>query len=1510
MSINDILSELSDKGLGATDALTHETVISGATLDENINADGGLTLSWKSEEGGLIRGGTMFLGYVMKENYVPTLGSDGLYMWSPKFSEPAVLLGKNNYGKKLIIYVNSKIYLYDPQPNSGIENRTVVAVVSTDEKLPDASNYDTGTLAIVRNPDSNHADNSHIRYVYSSGGTKQWYDGGSTVVRENDVYRISSDGWKYWRYVGGEWIYIGAGDGTLESTLYTSPFCGPLGTIVDELNLFLAQNLPSYERDGYEPEIFRIVLCSENPDPVEAAAEISALRNTFINVTFDGSTLKKLIDDIAEAAEAHAYYIGRKIVIGKTRAYADTEFFNRFVVLGGNKNMAKRTATGQGYAAITQRLHLDETDYPGSVIDLRSSANEAPFETFLVFDDIYPKLNLNIDTAKYCLCYCLDEDGKKIVDHWEKNGETVSEDTDGAEAVYKLYAKWYVTLELDGADYEIDKSYIIQDKPLSLLFQSGPLTGRQFELTMLTTGTIDRSPDFAYKVVGDNNSLEGSHEVVAGECYIILEADGSLQLPTLPAGFDNGGLCPQAGNWVTLVNVAIEDRLRVVAQRELLEKGLERARLIYESKQPTVTEERTFTDVITGEGSGAVPGLGETYKGYIVTGISENVITGVKTVTYGTFKPKSLLKSAIDKIEAFTLSGGESTTGKEVSTKTDGQTTYIYIHDGNEGGDNSTPNSGKSSGTSQGSATAIREAGGNTNIKTIYKKMNEGSALGELVRLVCNHLGNGRPSSVSIVFDSDSEASHSSGYWYNGNTLRYGGSVVSDAPELVAAFASVYAIGGDKTYTLYTESKPGTPAENDIYAKAMTLTLGVSDDEEGEDDGEEETIEGGLLAWLWDGEEWVPILESTSAMINNLGSAIELVVFGGIGNDINDMIEAAGMLTTQNCVTLFAQAVSMKDGNMLAEAAFGLGIRYRLTKNGTTRPVRYDTTNSKWIYTDTTGGDVAAADEQYIEAYGFSYLSADTIDFTAQNFTIGASHIDIGSSQTLADFVTQSSGMLTTSNFVELFARAITPDGNGTLAEAFVAMGIKYRFSPSSGVYVDVHWCTQHNRWETENHTEYTNSYPIRPYSFAGIQADKIDFKGKTIGLTAQNGLTINGGTVAITSGSLTLDASSSIDLKAAAVSVRTDKFSIYPRSGSNTPIQLFSNDDKLSLNFDNASINTNSIAFSGSTINVNANQQLSFTCGGSGNSKGVISFAGTKLSFSGAVIDFSSAEFTLSAEQLNLDADDIIELLVDGDTGILIGKDGEDEEGNDIFMMGKISGDETEGYTLVAGLEFTVIDGDYILNLNATQINLNAEKSNWLGETDPITGVEIPRTIIEGDDGDGHTIAKFQVDSEGNVTMNNLTANNGHFNGELTMEQGAAKVWVGAERPSGASSDVPVVMGSVSNSPVFRLGPLMNTPASANLIAALMIGSDTSNYALVTQGGFSVENTQSGGGSLSPSRLDLDAGNGTNFHITVSGGTIYIETTSISWPTSPWNTSAGTKCVYLDNGFLKVGSN
>ena len=86
---------------------------------------------------------------------------------------------------------------------------------------------------------------------------------------------------------------------------------------------------------------------------------------------------------------------------------------------------------------------------------------------------------------------------------------------------------------------------------------------------------------------------------------------------------------------------------------------------------------------------------------------------------------------------------------------------------------------------------------------------------------------------------------------------------------------------------------------------------------------------------------------------------------------------------------------------------------------------------------------------------------------------------------------------------------------------------------------------------------------------------------------------------------------------------------------------------------------------------------------------------------------------------------------------------------------MGKFSSN-----TLVAGLSFTNDgNGGFVLDLTANTINLNAEDINWNG-----ADAQTPRDVITDSQGN----AKFSVDSEGNVTMNNLTAINGYFQGTV----------------------------------------------------------------------------------------------------------------------------------------------
>lgn len=860
MTINDIIRALNEIGLGGTDAMTGERVISSATLEESINGDGGLTVSWKSERGGLIRGGTLFLGYVMKENYVPTLGSDGLYSWSPKFSEPAVLLGKNNYCKRL-------------------------------------------QMSFTDGSDS----------------------------------RIET------------------------STVYTSVFAGKVGTIVDDLRTFFVRNGMG----------FSIEVRSEKSAPEEAEAEIAALLEKPVVVTFDGSSIKRFIDAIAEQAEANVYYVGRRIILGKTRAFSDTDFFNRFIVLGGTKNMSKRTVTGVGYAPLTQRLHLDETAYPGSVLDLRSDkVAEAPFETFLVFDDIYPKLNLTILSARPRLCYLLDENGSRI--------------SDGMGG-YKLYAKWYVSFALGSRPYTIDKSYIIQDKPLSVLFQSGPLTGRQFEVTLFEANGHEKSAD---------DVADGGFDVYAGECCIILEADGELLLPGLPPSYEGGGLCPNVGNWVTLVNVAIEDSFRTAAQNELLAKGMERARLIYESKTPSLQEERSFTDALTGEGSEGVPSLGEPYKGYVVTGVSTNLVTGVKHVSFGTFKPKGLMRSAIDKIESYTLSGGASTKGKEVSTKTDGGTTVIYIHGDSEGGDNSTATSGKgpsAGSTSQSQSTAIRRAGGNVNMKTVYDAIGSASrenGVGNIFAGLATELWKHRGAladkwdAVMLCFSAELPGVGTEWYQYYGGVVYYDDAAVTD-DNLKSAFASAAGVIGDVTSFALTigSDLPATPGKYDMLVEPIEATVG------------EETIEGGIRVWLYNGAAWSVVLTSTTSLIENLGDAVRLLVFGAADGSIPGMIEASGMLTTQNFVSMFSKATS--GSKTLAEATFGVGIRYHVEDEHGWHDVVYDSKNKKWVYAGDNyyeEGTEYSGDEAAIMAYGFSGLSADMIEFNGKTIQLASTY--------------------------------------------------------------------------------------------------------------------------------------------------------------------------------------------------------------------------------------------------------------------------------------------------------------------------------------------------------------------------------------------------------------------------------------------------------------------------------------------------------------------------------------
>ena len=198
-------------GIGESDFITGDTVIESGQMVENINGDGSLTLSWKSTRGGVIPAGTTLGDYVMLETYAPTGSGDGIYQWSPKFSDISSILGKTLFFK-----------------------------------------------------------------------TVETTDGGTL-------------------------------------TLYTFSYTGPASTLIADLQTYLSTLSGAWRVSA--------------SDALLSSEEV-------ISVSFDGDTVKSAVTKIADACGVNVYYVKGAICIGMSSAYAADSYYNRFVVLGGTRNMA------------------------------------------------------------------------------------------------------------------------------------------------------------------------------------------------------------------------------------------------------------------------------------------------------------------------------------------------------------------------------------------------------------------------------------------------------------------------------------------------------------------------------------------------------------------------------------------------------------------------------------------------------------------------------------------------------------------------------------------------------------------------------------------------------------------------------------------------------------------------------------------------------------------------------------------------------------------------------------------------------------------------------------------------------------------------------------------------------------------------------------------------------------------------------------------------------------------
>ena len=410
---------------------------------------------------------------------------------------------------------------------------------------------------------------------------------------------------------------------TKDINIYTFPYYGQLETLLDLLR-------------G----------CEGVPEGALRIGEGIQDHSVNVNVSFDQDNLVSAAQKIASALGTTTTIVDGVITIGPSTALAVSEHYDRFVVFGGTRNMGKHIVEGDDtYAAVTFRLTLDEEAFPDSVMPANQPA-EGHMSKILIFDDIYPEMKLAISGVRKRVCYLFDESGNKIV--------TVA---DGRE-VEKTYTKYYITLNLNDESYRLNVKSVIQGRTLGIVFQTGLLAGREFDLAY-----YEQDDGSEYNSTEDTAS---SWTALAGEYRICIVADGDTLLP-------NETLEPKAGDVVTLTGVALDGSYEREAKERLRDAALPLVNLYMNPRETDVTvssnEEEVITDFMTGETQSVSPGESHSDPSgaggdYVVTSVTTDLLTGKQTIRYGTFEPEGKVSSMANQLETATAGASGATVGQ------------------------------------------------------------------------------------------------------------------------------------------------------------------------------------------------------------------------------------------------------------------------------------------------------------------------------------------------------------------------------------------------------------------------------------------------------------------------------------------------------------------------------------------------------------------------------------------------------------------------------------------------------------------------------------------------------------------------------------------------------------------------------------------------------------------------------------------------------------------------------
>lgn len=269
--------------------------------------------------------------------------------------------------------------------------------------------------------------------------------------------------------------------------------------------------------------------------------------------------------------------VGDNIGVASQNGSRD-KYYNRFVVKGSTRNISRKSVDNLENVSTNTRLTLDQDKYPKGYID-KVKAGETPFTKVLVYDDIFPRLDLYAYDVRERTLDVVDNKGKKVFDKIVNGKKT-----------YKKYSIWYLRLAYptyaeDGKtitkwnDFKAPKNIVLDGYSLKAVFmpnetgKNSALAGREFEMHF-----YDEHPTHPRKNDPETGLVEDTGiQVNVGDYEIKFNDDGGMIIPTTSAQ----GLVPYGektpslnGDKVVLFNITMPEEYVKSAQNKLEAQAL------------------------------------------------------------------------------------------------------------------------------------------------------------------------------------------------------------------------------------------------------------------------------------------------------------------------------------------------------------------------------------------------------------------------------------------------------------------------------------------------------------------------------------------------------------------------------------------------------------------------------------------------------------------------------------------------------------------------------------------------------------------------------------------------------------------------------------------------------------------------------------------------------------------------------------------------------------------------